>query len=138
MKGRLTNILLTLTSLFGLGVSAVALEQREAVVTVPFDFVVGGKTLPAGTYTVGRVSYNRLGALSISSYDTRSGAFVIPNQFAGHSMDNSRVTFEHVGDMYYLRSIETRDGTYTIPLPHARTIVAKAKQNGGMSAPGAN
>jgi hypothetical protein len=63
----LTNILLTLTSLFGLGASAVALEQREVVVTVPFDFVAGGKTLPAGTYTV-RVSSDRLGALSISSY----------------------------------------------------------------------
>jgi hypothetical protein len=47
MKKYYANILLTMASLVG---ASSALEQPEVVVTVPFDFVAGGKTLPVAGY----------------------------------------------------------------------------------------
>ncbi len=47
-------ILLTLVGLLGLGVAAKAQIRGQIVVTLPFEFVVSGKTLPAGTYTLSR------------------------------------------------------------------------------------
>jgi hypothetical protein len=139
MKQAMQAMLLTLASLMGLGVSAVGLEQREVVVTVPYDFVAGGTTLPAGTYAVSRVSDNRLGGLNLNSYETNSSAFVLPNQFDGHPLDNTKVTFEQVGDMHFLRSIETRDGVYTFALPRVMNLVARTKQqHDTMSSSGTN
>ena len=54
MKKKYARILLTLVGLLGLGVAAKAQIRGEIVVTLPFEFVVSGKTLPAGTYTLSR------------------------------------------------------------------------------------
>ena len=69
MKKQYASILLTLTCLLGLGVGAEGQSQREVIVTVPYEFVAGGKTLPAGTYTVTHVSEDRFSGLIISSYE---------------------------------------------------------------------
>jgi hypothetical protein len=50
------RILVAVTFLLGLSVAADAEIQPQIAVTLPFDFVVSGKTLPAGTYTVRRLS----------------------------------------------------------------------------------
>jgi hypothetical protein len=139
MKQRYASILLTLASLIGLGISAAGLEEREVVVTVPYEFMVGGTTLPAGTYAVSRLSDNRFGGLSISSYETRSGVFVLPNQFDSHLLDDSKVTFEQVGSMHFLRSIGTREGVYTFALPRLMNVTAGTEQqHDAMSSSGTN
>ena len=51
MKKKFASILITLTCVLGLGVAARATTRNEIVVTLPFEFVVSGKTLPAGTYS---------------------------------------------------------------------------------------
>jgi hypothetical protein len=56
MKKSYLTAVLTLTCLLGLGISARAQDTEEVRVNVPFEFVAGGATLPAGTYTAGRVS----------------------------------------------------------------------------------
>jgi hypothetical protein len=43
------RIIVAITLLSGLGVAAKAEIRDYIVVTVPFEFVVGGKTLPAGS-----------------------------------------------------------------------------------------
>lgn len=43
---------------------------------VPFEFVAGGTTLPAGTYTFGRLSLDAYSGIEISSYG--HGALVLP------------------------------------------------------------
>jgi hypothetical protein len=53
---RYVRLLVAITLLFGLGVAAKAETPADIVVTLPFGFVVDGKTLPAGTYTVSRLS----------------------------------------------------------------------------------
>ena len=135
---KLASTLITLTCLVGFNLGAMAIENPEVVVTVPFDFVAGGKTLPAGKYTVSRVSFNRLGGLVISSYEKGESAIVMANQFEDRASDNTKVSFDKVGDKLFLNSIETRDGVYTVPLPRLSNVVAGTKQPEGMSASGSN
>jgi hypothetical protein len=135
MKCQLGNTLLILTSLCGLVVGAGAETHREVTVKIPYEFVVDGRTLPAGTYTVSRLSDDRLAGLSIFSYE-RSGVLVLTNQFENRPGDEAKVRFERVGDMYYLSSIETLDGVYTVSLPPSISVLARSKHGGGTSASG--
>ena len=138
MKKQYASILLTLTCVLGLGVGAEGQSQREVIVTVPYEFVASGKTLPAGTYTVTRVSEDRFGGLIISSYENRSSVVVMPNEFEGYPSDNIKVSFKQIGDVHFLSKIETANGAYNIPVPHSATMVAGVKQHGDMSASGTN
>ena len=137
MKKQYASILLTLTCVLGLGVGAEGQSQREVVMTVPYEFVAGGKTLPAGTYTVTRVSQDRFGGLIISSYETGSSVLVMPDEFESYPADNIKVSFRQVGDVHFLSKIETANGAYNISVPHPATMVAGVK-HGDMSASGTN
>src|ERR1700739_3656568 len=136
MKYQLGNTLLILTSLCGLVVGARAETRPEVIVTIPYAFVAGGRTLPAGRYTVNRLSDDRRSGLSIVSYEQRSGIFVLTTQFENQPADDAKVRFERVGDMYYLSSIQTLDGVYTVSLPHSISVLARSKHGGGTSASG--
>ena len=61
------RILVALSFLLGLGVAAEAEIRPEIIVTMPFEFVVSGKTLPAGTYTASRLFYTDLRMLQLTS-----------------------------------------------------------------------
>jgi hypothetical protein len=135
-RWRVPVLLPTSLWLFGLAAGAKAETHREVIVKIPYEFVAGGRTLPAGTYTVSRLSDDSLAGLSITSYEQRSGALVLANQFESHPAEDSKVLFERVGDMYFLRSIETLDGVYTLPLPHSARLMAKSAQTDSMSASG--
>jgi hypothetical protein len=135
MKKYYASTLLTLICFIGLGVGARAEEKREVIVTVPYEFVAGGKTLPAGTYAVSRASAQRK-ELSISSYENRSSVFITPIEFEDQLAGSSKVTFEQVGDLRFLSKIETLDGVYTLAVPRSVNMVASGKQQQGMSASG--
>ncbi len=138
MKKQYACILLALASFLALGVGAEAQVQREVVVVVPFEFVAAGTTLPAGTYTVSRVSEAGLSGLALSSYENRSSAFVIPSQFESYPAGDAKLGFKQIGDAHFLSNIETANGVYSIPVPRSNTAVARMKQHLGMPASGTN
>ena len=94
MKYQLGNALLISASLCGLVVGARAETHREVIVTIPYEFVAGGRTLPAGTYTVSRLSNDRITGLSIASYEQHAGVLVLTNQFESRPGDDAKVRFE--------------------------------------------
>ena len=49
MKKQYFAVLSTLICILGLGLGARAQEEVTVVAKVPYDFVVGGQVLPAGT-----------------------------------------------------------------------------------------
>ena len=136
MKQQLARVLLMIIGLFALVAGARAETHREVIVKIPYEFVAGGRTLPAGTYTVSRLSDDRLAGLSIVSREQRSGVLVLPNQFENRPADDTKISFERVGDMYFLRSIETLDGVYSLSLPRSALLMAKSAHTDGMSASG--
>jgi hypothetical protein len=136
MKQQLANVLLIITSLFGLAAGAKAETHHEVIVKIPYEFVVADRTLPAGMYTVSRLSDDRLSGLSIVSREQGSVVVVLANQFENRPADDTKIRFERVGGMYFLRSIATLDGVYTLPLPRSALLMAKSAYTDGMSASG--
>jgi hypothetical protein len=136
MKKSYSTVVLTLTCLLGLGLSARAQDTSRVVATVPFEFVAGGETLPAGTYTVSRVAPGSRPGLVIRSYD--NGAFLLPIVFDDASVDQAKLGFVYVGDKYFLSKVETPAGVYTIGTPRAMTKVAQLKDQGTLSSSGTN
>jgi hypothetical protein len=136
MKKAYLTAVLTLTCVLGLGMSARAEDTEGVRVNVPFEFVAGGTTLPAGTYTVGRVSPGTSQILSIRSYN--NGAMFLPIVFDGAATGKAKLDFEHVGDKYFLSGVETPAGVYTVGLPRAMVALAQTKDQGTMSSGGTN
>lgn len=143
MKKSSLAVVLTLSCMLGLGKSARAQELDKLAVNVPFEFVAGGQTLPAGTYSVSRVSSGDPQSLVIRSND--NSVFLLPAFFDGGfvsvnggSADHAELGFEHVGDKYFLSKVETLAGVYAFRTPRAMTQVAQVKDHGTASSSGVN
>src|SRR5208282_622292 len=68
-----------LTAVFGMATFAMgakATTSDQLLVKVPYDFVVAGKTLPAGTYRVSRLSFRNIGELAITNLDNNAGVLL--------------------------------------------------------------
>ena len=130
------KILVAVTFLLGLGVAAKAETRPEVIAKFPFQFVVGGKTLPAGTYKVSRLGDDPFGVLMLTNDNSTASAFVLPLSIAEPSSGKPKVGFERVGEHYLLSSIQTGDLVYNISVSRSLAMVAAAKPHGNVSAPG--
>ena len=135
-KSRFTAVLM-LTCLFVVGISAHAHGADTVVVSVPFEFVVGGATLPAGKYRVSRVSSGVSQELAIRG-DNKENAFMLPLAFDNSAGNQPSLSFAHVGGKYFLSEIKTPAGVYTIGAPKALTTEAQKKATDGLSSSGTN
>ena len=113
-----------LTCLLGIGVSARAQSADAVIVSVPFEFVAGGATLPAGEYRVSRLNPGVDQELFISGYN-KKGAFLLPLVFES-SAGEPTLSFEHVGGKYFLSKIKTLRGVYTMPASREMVMLGKA------------
>jgi hypothetical protein len=137
MKKLYLTAVLTAIFLLGLNISAPAEDLDKAIVTVPFEFVAGGVTLPAGEYRVNRVSSNGDPELAIRSYHN-GGTFLLPIVFAGVADGQPKLSFERVGEKYFLSQVETLRGVYTLGMPRATEALARVKDQGTSSSSGSN
>jgi hypothetical protein len=129
MKKLCLRIAVALVSFAGLGITAKAQVVDQIVVTIPFEFVVAGKTLPAGTYRVNRVSDDRWAGLILSSFENRASAIVLPNEVENAPAEKAHVSFETAGDEHFLSKIETADNVFTIPVSRAAILLASGKSH---------
>jgi len=106
-------VVLILMCLLGVGVSARAQDADAVVVSVPFEFVAGSATLPAGEYRIDRVNPGLNRELAIRGYN-KGNAFLLPLEFADGSANEPTLSFEHVGGKYFLSRIKTLGGVYTL------------------------
>jgi len=113
MKKSYFAVVLILMCLLGVGVSARAQDTDAVVVSVPFEFVAGSVTLPAGEYRIDRVNPGVNRELAIRGYN-KGNAFLLPQEFADGSANEPTLSFEHVGGKYFLSRIKTLDGVYTL------------------------
>ena len=118
------RILVAITFILGLGAAGNAETQPEIVVTVPFTFVVSGKTLPAGTYTVGRLSGERLSVQLLRSREHGVSVFVNPVDVKNASPDKLLVSFKQVGEQHFLSAIQTADAVYDFSV--SRSVITEA------------
>jgi hypothetical protein len=142
MKRQYLRILIALVGFACLGMSAKAQEVDQLVVKIPFDFVAAGKTLPAGTYRVNRLSIDdRFAGLIVWNLKNSESAIVHPTQvesdygldnyFGRNEAEKGRATFEQAGDQHFLSRIETGDHVFTLPVSHEAMYLASAKSHSG-------
>lgn len=132
MKKQYFAVLSTLICVLGFGLGARAQEADSVLAKVPYDFVVRGQVLPAGTYRVSRIDTSPR-ELEISSYETGASAFFIPTFFDDTQTRHAQFSFEHAGDKYFLSSIETPTGTYSITVPQSAIELALMAQQSASS-----
>src|SRR5690242_14448896 len=109
-------------------------NAEEVRVAVPYDFVVAGKLLHAGTYSVSRESPDRpFGALRLTNVDQGGTAmFILPTTFESQASDDPKLRFEQTGDLHVLSAIQTRVGVYTL-MPEPSAVTVALRTPGGLS-----
>jgi hypothetical protein len=138
MKKKYATILFALMCLLGVGVAAQAQIRGEIVVTLPFEFVVSGKTLPGGTYTVSRFSDNKNEGVILSNRESGKSVFVHPIETEDSSVDKPQVSFERVGELHFLTRIQTSHDVYKIPVSRSEILEAAARPHDNGSASGSS
>ena len=101
-------------------VSIIALAFMTAVVSnaqsrsaklranIPFDFVVGDKTLAAGDYVVGQATSTSDEAIAVRSADGRQSAARLTNTVQARTpKDRAMLIFKRYGNSYFLAQIWT-------------------------------
>ena len=113
MSKQIVKSLTMLTLAVGLTLAAVVVsangQSASILVTadIPFDFVVGDKTLPSGEYTVRSAASN---GLKISSRDGESSVMRLSNLAVETSKKrNARMVFHRYGQQYFLAEVWTGD-----------------------------
>ena len=110
MKTKFLSAILIITSVAG--VHSAAQAQNVARLQMTHDFTVGLATLPAGNYTVLRLSSQTFNGLLIRNDNGKSSAFVVPEAFESRNGGESRLHFHRNGDDYALTEVDTPDGAY--------------------------
>src|SRR6266852_9604886 len=138
VKKKYATILVTIICFLGLGVAAKAQTRNEIVVTLPFEFVISGKTLPAGTYTVSRFSDDKFDGVILSNRESGKSVFVHPTEVENTSADKPQVSFERVGEQHFLTRIQTAHDVYNIPVSRSEILEAAARPHDNGSASGSS
>ena len=130
MKNKLMNI----SRAAALAVCAFAATELRAMslpnvaMNVPFDFVVSGKTLPAGEYRVLRANGETgLPAFVFRNVRTSRSAIAVMSQRSAGVSDKAEVVFNCSDNKCYLREMKVigRE-SYMVPLPR-KTSTQKEK-----------
>lgn len=116
MSKRIVKGLSMLTLIVGLAL-AVTVKSANGQTTshavtaqIPFDFIVGNKTLPAGRYMVSSATSDGEG-VKILNRDGKSRAFRLTNLVAEKSQKrNARMVFHRYGQQYFLAEVWSGDG----------------------------
>jgi hypothetical protein len=95
------NFAIALIALSTLAAGGKAVAQQPAVrATVPFEFTVGGRLLPADTYTITSSS----GVLVIRSIDGRFTSMTTSSH-DNRSVTGGKLVFNKYGDQYFLHEV---------------------------------
>jgi hypothetical protein len=117
MKKLYLRIAVALVGIAALGITTKAQAVDQIDVTVPFQFVVGDMTFPAGTYRVHRVSEdNPYGGLILTNNENSVSTIVAPIEVESADNNKSEVTFKTVAGQHLLSRIQTADNVFNIPV----------------------
>lgn len=106
MKTR-TLVMAGVMALTVMASTRVARAQDLMVVNVPFDFVAGNTTLPAGEYSV-KVSGPQNALLLIDRDDATAAVFLTSNAAVANEIQSeSKLVFNRYGDHYFLSQVWT-------------------------------
>jgi hypothetical protein len=87
-----------------------AQTSHRVTAMIPFDFIVGEKTLPAGRYLVSSATSDSSG-LKIQNQEGKSVAFRLSNPLTERNQNPKvRMVFHRYGQQYFLTQVWSGDG----------------------------
>lgn len=120
MSSKLFTLIVVSGLLVGLGVAPLGAQTNLLVkANIPFEFMVGSKTLPAGEYMV--TPQTTAGVLWVQNEETSDSAFALTNsvETLGYS-DQTKLIFHRYGNQYFLSQIWTLGATAGRELPKSK------------------
>jgi hypothetical protein len=122
---------IALSSLIVMLISGLSYGQAgsRVIANIPFAFIAGNKTLPAGEYTIDRPNDNEPGLLLIRGVDSKVALFVNAEDVqARKTPEKTELVFNEVGDKYFLSKIWITgdDMGREIPKPRAERELEQA------------
>ncbi len=128
MKYATRILALTLTMLPLLAAAQLA-SGEKIVAQVPFEFVLGNKTLPAGEWTVQRVSMDST-MLVLRNTDASVAMLSRPTLAeAKKAAGNYALVFHKYGNSYFLSGVEIADSQISYRLPETKAEAEMLAQN---------
>src|SRR5438270_11065808 len=122
MKSKFALFLVMVLSLPILVTQAAHAEADQTIrADIPFDFYAGRQQMPAGTYDFKLDSGS--GNVQITD-EARHGMFLLGTDNDGNRVSNPSLVFDHLGDGYFLRTIETSGGNITFSVKNAEKRLA--------------
>lgn len=109
----LTAIALFVAAGFVTAGSALA-QDHKVTATVPFNFTVDGRTLPAGNYTIGN-DINSPRMLTIADRQKGVTVMTITIPDSGYAADN-KLVFHRYGNQYFLSEVRTSSSSMSCHL----------------------
>lgn len=123
----LTIAIMIVCGFFATNAEAQTLGSQTMRARVPFTFMVGEKSLPAGVYTVRILNpTSDRKALQIRSEDGRSSAIIQTLGVNGALAGNTKLVFRRYGDRYFFAQAQMAGET--ISLAATRTRSERATQ----------
>ena len=118
---------------FALAATSYAQSARRTVILIPFDFVAGEKTLPAGVYRVEPVKRDSYTAWEIQSTAGRAGAVVMTSAASAKAaQDAPRLVFQKYGETYILAQVwPAADGAGRAVAQSRRVMTEALTSSGG-------
>ena len=94
---------------------AQTVRSQPMLATIPFDFHVGSKTLPAGKYTITVINpASDRKVLQIRSSDGRSVAITQTTGVIGTASEKTKLVFHRYGDQYFFAQAQMAGDTMSL------------------------
>jgi hypothetical protein len=114
---RITAIALFAIANFALAGTSFA-QSRGVQATVPFDFTVGNKVLPSGTYTINGQSSH---VIIIRSHDKPIAALSTVNPNDHKAPNGGKLIFHKYGSQYFLSEVLCDSANLNVEVPRSKT-----------------
>jgi len=129
MKKRILMVMATMSFFVLLVAGVYGQGEGHIIANIPFAFIAGTKTFPAGEYTIDRPSINEPDLLLIRSVDNNQALFLnAENVQARKTPEKTELVFNEIGDKYFLSKIwvSGEDSGREIPKPKAERELEQA------------
>jgi hypothetical protein len=127
---KLTLSLIGMLSMLLSGGSAYA-QAVHIRVTIPFEFNVNNKALPAGQYEVLSAGPSNASFLEIRRADGAVQAYVNPEREVSNSSHGTKLVFQQYGSTYFLSQLWTSGSASGWAIPKAPAEIREARNSAG-------
>jgi hypothetical protein len=123
---------IALLAIANFALAGTSFAQSQGVqAKVPFDFTVGEKLLPAGTYTIKEQSEH---VIVIRNHDKPISTVTLVNGDGNRSQNGGKLKFHRYGSQYFLSEILCEQADMNLQVPLSKTEKKTALQEAKLSA----